>query len=88
VTSQPPRSPGCCSGSDCQAHAQLYAAQQVPPPGKKRKKMSFVFLKQDKKQNGGFSCEYCNCQAHAQLYAATQVPPPAGEKEKNGGCLS
>jgi hypothetical protein len=71
-------------------------------PEKKKKKMSIVFLKrcffyahvlkslcmQSRKQNGGFSCEYCNCQAHAQLYAAPQVPSPAGEKEKDGGRLS
>ncbi len=89
VTSQPPRSPGCCSGSDCQAHAQPYAAQQVPPPaGEKEKECRLSFSNKTRQQNGGFSCEYCNCQAHAQLYAAPQVPPPAVEKEKNVGCLS
>jgi hypothetical protein len=50
----------------------------------KKKKMAVVFLKRcffyarvlkslclkSRKQNGGFSCEYCNSQAHAQQRAA------------------
>jgi hypothetical protein len=71
-----------CEYCNCQAHAQLYAAPQVPPPaGEKEKKCRLSFSNKTRQQNGGFSCEYCNCQAHAQLYAALQVPPP-GKKNK------
>ncbi len=82
VTNQLPRSPGCCSGSDCQAHAQPYAAPQVPPPAGEKEKngghlSQSVLLhawRQDNKMADFPVSTVTARRMHAQRHTASQVP--------------